>query len=322
MTEIGREVKESHLERTAAEPRDRAMHSVILSDIQPVGRTIRVLRLQIPPGSPDIQFLPGQWIDTFCPGVTKAGGFTITSAPSRAVSRQDGHPCYIELAVRQASDNPAAEWLWQPAAAILGDTLQVRVGGSFVFPPPSLGGSPTLAPRARFVFVAGGVGINPLISMLSYLGDQQEAAPVVEMLYSTREEESLSTNSKADDDSPASRVLFLDRLASLFSTERLRGKLQLFLTGGSIFAGLSGKLMCNGLDVSYGRKRITTADLDAAVLGGLGTGEDHASIIKRTYVYVCGVPAMTDAFVAHLTASRKSGGLGLPLSNVLYEKWW
>lgn len=254
--------------------------------------------------------------------------------------------------MRQSSDSPAAEWLWQPAAKILGDTLQVRVGGSFVFP-PSLGGSPTGSsptgcptsssltssptslPQGRFVFVTGGVGINPLISMLSYIGDQQDAnaegetetAPplVVEVLYSVREEDLLRSDGSGDG-SPASRILFLERLAALFSRRRLHGRLQLFLTGGDTVGDAvgepSGVLSCNEMDVPYKRRRITTADLDAAVLGS-GSGDDGATTsIDRTYVYVCGVPSMTDDFAAHSTAPPESGGLGLRSSNVLFEKWW
>lgn len=109
---------------------------------------------------PDGQFLPGQWLDVFVPGTSKPGGFTITSAPSRAQEKSpppardppaDGaasssHAAatgpaqepYLELAVQKSPDNPPAQYLWRPASEILSSELRVRVGGSFVWPPPGV----------------------------------------------------------------------------------------------------------------------------------------------------------------------------------------
>lgn len=45
-----------------------------------------------------VKFSPGQWLDTYIPGLEKAGGFTITSTPSEA--RPSSHsPAFLELAV-------------------------------------------------------------------------------------------------------------------------------------------------------------------------------------------------------------------------------
>lgn len=323
--------KESHLERTADEPRGHSRHTVVVARIHLVGQTIRVLRLEIPPDAPDIVFRPGQWVDTFCPGVAKAGGFTLTSAPSLATtrthSRDDSASArYLELAVRQSPDNPAAEWLWQPEADIVGCALQVRVGGSFVYPPElpasasrTVSGSVSHPPE-RVVFVAGGVGINPLMSMLSYMGEHEPPASetTVEVLYSVREE--VAGDDVGENDCPlATRILFLDRLAALFAQKRLRGTLRLFLTDSKP-GSASATLSCDGLHIPCEYRRMETADLDAAVLGGSAAGRDGN--IHKTYVYVCGVPAMTDAFVAHLTAPATSGGLDMSSQNVFFEKWW
>lgn len=86
------------------------------------------------------------------PGVSKPGGFTITSAPSRAQKKPppasasaDGDGAappaqlpYLELAVQKSPDNPAAQYLWRPTEEILSSELRVRVGGSFVWPPPGV----------------------------------------------------------------------------------------------------------------------------------------------------------------------------------------
>ena len=137
---------------------------------------------------PHQQFLPGQWLDVYVPGVPKAGGFTITSTPSRARGRRTsalstesaavtaageevggggGEPgayayAYLELAVQKSPENPPAAWLWQEEGMILDKELRVRVGGSFVWPPPGINVRSSLR---KAVFVAGGVGVNPLMSM-------------------------------------------------------------------------------------------------------------------------------------------------------------
>lgn len=137
------------------------------------------------------QFLPGQWLDVYVPGVPKAGGFTITSTPSRARGRRTsalstesaavtaaeeeevggggGEPgayayayAYLELAVQKSPENPPAAWLWQEEGTILDKELRVRVGGGFVWPPPGINVRSSLR---KAVFVAGGVGVNPLMSM-------------------------------------------------------------------------------------------------------------------------------------------------------------
>jgi hypothetical protein len=63
---------------------------------------------------------------------------------------------YVELAVQKSPDNPVAAWLWQPAKEIQGKELAVRVGGSFVWPPPGIDTNDI----KRIVLIAGGVGIK------------------------------------------------------------------------------------------------------------------------------------------------------------------
>lgn len=84
------------------------------------------------------------------------GGFTITSPPLEARPSRPGAKCYVELAVQNSPQNPAAAWFFQPKSKILGSLLKVRVGGSFVWPPPGILPSQV----KRLVFVAGGVGIK------------------------------------------------------------------------------------------------------------------------------------------------------------------
>ena len=84
----------------------------------------------------------------FVPGIPKAGGFTITSSPSANK--------LVELAVQKSPDNPPAAWLWRPKKELLGEELIVRVGGSFVWPPPGV----DIENVDHVLFIAGGIGIK------------------------------------------------------------------------------------------------------------------------------------------------------------------
>lgn len=95
------------------------------------------------------------------PGISKPGGFTITSSPSKARAKvapttsaapsPPDKPAqeepYLELAVQKSPDNPPAQYLWRPTGEILHSELRVRVGGSFVWPPPGV--QPMVSRRAR-----------------------------------------------------------------------------------------------------------------------------------------------------------------------------
>lgn len=153
----------------------------------------------------------------------------------------------------------------------------------------------------KIVFVAGGVGINPLMSIASHLAERPDPRHTVEFLYSTRD----PGGEGARD---ASKVLFLDRLAGIFNGA-LKGRLGLFLTPGSgagtVGAGDGGDLQ----GIPFKSRRITVDDIAEAI------GEDK----RFAVVYVCGVPSMTDEFVEKLISPQ---GLGLEPHRVLYEKWW
>lgn len=256
-----------------------------------------------------MQFLPGQWLDVYVPGVSKAGGYTITSPPSKArPSASSEDPGYVELAVQKSPDPPAA-WLWQDPDVITYAELRVRVGGSFVWPPPGV--NIRGPPLRRAVFVAGGVGVNPLMSILSSLAEGRgSAAPFeVQVLYSLKDDNNNNNNNGGS--RQAGRLLFLDRIAKIFREGRLTGGLQLFLTGGE---GTDGAVSSpEGGDVVPFRARRMTVDDVAAAVGD--TAERRFAV-----VYICGVPTMTDEFVQKLTDPQQ--GLGMEPHRVLCEKWW
>lgn len=150
----------------------------------------------------------------------------------------------------------------------------------------------------RVVFIAGGVGINPLMSMVSFIGGEKvngrlEGVKEVRFLYSTKEEGS------------GEQVLFLSRLVYFYRV--LEGELSLFLTGSTM--GKEEDIEVSNQMIRAKRRRILEEDL----LEALGPVEDRAN----TVCYICGVPTMTDEFIEK---ARKAEGM--LEENVLFEKWW
>ncbi|EME49579.1 hypothetical protein DOTSEDRAFT_68379 [Dothistroma septosporum NZE10] len=290
----------AHEERTKAEPRENRIEPVILANIRDVNDHIRLLRLNAVDPNHTIKFYPGQWVDTFIPGLKSAGGFTITSTPCQA--RPSSHsPPFIELAI-QKSGNPPAKWLWRPEEEIIGSQLAVRIGGSFHWPPLGL----DIGRIDRLVLVAGGVGINPLISIFSQLiRNHEQARPrEIHFLYAT----------KADSELDPQRILFLPRLMDLVAAVANPNiTLSLFLSG----TGDDGPIEHGKLPNRTFGRRLVERDLQNAISGykqGV-FGAEHDRL--GTLCYVCGPPRMTDEIVEFLRNEK-----GMSEARVLCEKWW
>ena len=130
------------------------------------------------------------------------------------------HQPFFELAIQKSPNNPPAAWLWQPEEEIIGKEVRVKIGGSFVFPPPSV----DMKRIKRVIFIAGGVGINPIMSMLSYAHENYPNLEV-RVVYSTK------VPSRETD---PSEVLFLPEMLELFRiprSETTKDRLELFFTG-------------------------------------------------------------------------------------------
>lgn len=202
----------------------------------------------------------------------------------------------MELAVQEAPENPTAGWLWKPQTKILGKDLYVRVGGSFTYPPAE-----GLEGIQRIVFAAGGVGINPLMSMIDYIANEtQESGIQVSILYGT----------KVPSDGNLGKVLFLDRIMNLLQQKIPTGKLKLFLTGYAPSRSNEFWYQDHGVNIVTGR--MTAGNILQDIHGG--GGKDSA------LVYICGPPAMTDCFVNMLKAPEPAGIISS--ANVKSEKWW
>ena len=165
------------------------------------------------------------------------------------------------------------------------------MGGSFTCPPAE-----GLKGVKKIVLVAGGVGVNPLMSMLGYI-----AAEGVDV------EVSVLYGSKIDE---GGKVVLLDRILDLFGKKLVKGGVKLFLTAKKdVEAGV--QVMDGvGVAVHSGRMTVNTVLNEIRDLGDAKAG----------LVYICGPPAMTDEFVEALTKEDMKDVI-YP-NNVKLEKWW
>jgi ferredoxin-NADP reductase len=183
--------------------------------------------------------------------------------------------------------------------------LRVRVGGAFIYPPPALSFEECKSIE-RAVFVAGGVGVNPVMSMLSAmhgLGPGRVGGMVgcVRVLYTARKR-------------IGEEVLFYKRIRGIAESYERDGnvdfKFVLHETGGEGMEGVSdADAPVESKRVEHKSRRIEYGDL----LDCLGPEEER----KKMVVYVCGPPTMTDEFVDVLGKA-----LGMEDRRVLCEKWW
>lgn len=115
---------------------------------------IRKLKLEF--NFPEYAFSPGQWIDLHIEQAGKnIGGYTITSKQS--------DKNFIELIVRKSTFHPVTIFLHQDN--IIGKKVKITEGqGKFTLQHRSMKTAP--------IFVAGGIGLTPLISMAKTLDEK------------------------------------------------------------------------------------------------------------------------------------------------------
>lgn len=238
-------------------------------------------------GTP-LEYAAGQWVDLAVPGESRVGGFSLVSipdAPAVLLAAIDTAPTgTFDLAVKRAR-TPAALWAH---SAEPGAPCAVRVGGAFCIDKALRGGGGKNSWRvSHAVFVAGGVGINPLYAMLLALAAARALgdfhAPRATLFY---------TAAKCDE------LLFREELAALASGP-LAGALDLRL------AVTRETLPPKGLLASG---RVTSSQIAAALVGGGGAA--------NTAVVICGPPAMADAVAATARTA------GVAENNVILERWW
>ncbi|XP_040819259.1 oxidoreductase NAD-binding domain-containing protein 1 [Ochotona curzoniae] len=266
--------KMDHLARTASAVRREVVSPAKVCAIAAESPSVKSLRLLV--ADKEFSFKAGQWVDFFIPGVSVVGGFSICSSPRLLEQERT-----IELAVKYANHAPA---LWVHRTCALDSEVAVRVGGEFFFDP-----QPTDASR-NLVLIAGGVGINPLLSILRHSADLHRARAstgsgyeigAVRLFYSAKN---------------TSELLFQKNILDVVHE-------------------FPGKITCS-LHVTKQTTQISAELKPYTTEGRITEKELSDHISKETLFFICGPPPMTDSFSKLLENSH------VPREHICFEKWW
>ncbi|RKP03991.1 hypothetical protein CXG81DRAFT_16560 [Caulochytrium protostelioides] len=245
-------------------------------------------------------FQPGQWCDFFVRGIETVAGFSLVSAP-HALPR-------FQLALQESAYSAIVQHLWHRARPH--ERFQLRFGGGFVLQSDR---------RTPLLLIAGGVGLNPLMSMLRTLAARGHDAPV-QLLYSVAD---------------AADVLFLDALdtclrqlpsahATLFLTQDLPAD------PGSRAAAAAAEWPAALTPAArlarwraIPRTRVETGRIGpehlAARLAALQArprAPDGATPVHGVHVYMCGPTSMENALIRDLQHMQ------IDPDAIFYEEWW
>ncbi|CAG8459516.1 6217_t:CDS:2 [Paraglomus occultum] len=264
----------THLERTSHIQRQKSkIPATIISITQETPTIKSFLFSYLSPTK--ITFLPGQWLDVFIPNIPTVGGFSLTSHPLSP---------HFQLAVKH-STHPPAKWFHEEAK--VGDVVEVRVGGDFVWNEEEEKNDETRS----VVMIAGGVGINPLMSMLDYIcecGDQEGILRDIRLLYSAK---------------TYSELLFLERIENLRKNWNGNMVCTYYITKEESMDSSNSES-----EFAYGM-RISKDVIDTIV----DAERDHS---MRSKWFICGPPSMEDDIIGWLRAR------GIEEGRIKFEKWW
>ncbi|KAH9499269.1 Oxidoreductase NAD-binding domain-containing protein 1 [Bulinus truncatus] len=142
----------THIDKTAFNTGQEIISEAVVKEISILSETVKLVKLEVK--EEKFSFKAGQWVDMFIPGVNVVGGFSMCSPPHLLETDR-----ILHLAIKY-SNHPPAKWIHTQCT--VGDQLHLRAGGDFVYDPdPS-------SVNNDLVLIAGGVGINPLFSMLQH----------------------------------------------------------------------------------------------------------------------------------------------------------
>ena len=172
MSDHGKGTRVEHLMLTALQSRDPDILSAQIVEIQQLSPTVKSFTLKVQQkddeerNASSSSYRPGQWLDLFIPSVDMVGGFSMYGPPSRLEKDQ-----ILDLAVKY-SEWPPANWLHTSAS--VGAQVAVRIGGDFYYEQPD--------DDHQVLLLAGGVGINPLSSILFHIAEKMSKFDLIILL--------------------------------------------------------------------------------------------------------------------------------------------
>lgn len=164
----------------------------------------------------------------------------------------------------------------------------MRVGGKFVYPPVHRSGKGEVK---NLVLVAGGVGVNPFMSVLGAVAHAGAWPERTTLLYGTQV--------PSEEEGGLEGVLFYERAKALKEVDT------------KVFTGSRGGRGGGGAGEGVLQRRMTVEDVRGVVCG------DDGKAREGTVCYVCGPKGMTDEFVEGV-----KGFEGMKEQDVMCERWW
>ncbi|XP_005097509.1 oxidoreductase NAD-binding domain-containing protein 1 [Aplysia californica] len=264
-----------HLDRTANNERHQVISPAQIKEVKNISPTVKQLRVHVMDSC--FFFKAGQWVDMFIPGVDVVGGYSMCSAPHTLVSTGQ-----LVLAVK-SSPHPPAHWVHTKCKE--GSEVKMRAGGDFFYDPPKH------ACTEDLLLLAGGVGVNPLFSILQHfihLHPSQErdrnagakSQPKVSFLYSAQNMEEL---------------IFKEELKEI-----------------------AGKNPNVNLKMHCTRQAVESADFISGGRIGQKDIELTSSQLDKSkaQVYICG----PGSFIKSMELYCQNSGFNK--SSIFYETWW
>jgi len=267
-------MKKDHLDITSNSFRRKSQSLATILNITDLSISVKKLELEV--HDKNVSFKAGQWVDFFIPNVTTVGGFSMCSTPQ--LLQKQGR---LELAVKY-SEHPPAKWVHSKCQ--IGDHVSVKVGGDFFCDPCNFIATSDHPLRDFDVLlIAGGVGINPILSIFAAFAEAKETHRIsakVDLLFSAKTEQEL---------------LFKDRLNDI-ARHHSDMAVRYFVTRDTEVAPKD--MECSRITEDYLKTNLANR------------------LNKQVVVYLCGPPTMIDGLVDSILEC------GIPEAHVCYEKWW
>uniref|UniRef100_A0A915J7J7 Oxidoreductase NAD-binding domain-containing protein 1 n=1 Tax=Romanomermis culicivorax TaxID=13658 RepID=A0A915J7J7_ROMCU len=260
----------SHTERTKNNFRQKEKIAVRVTNTVRLSPTVKLLKFKAEEPDVPIRFKAGQWIDLIMPFESSVGGYSICSAPFESSGTNS-----FSIAVKYVTDSPA-QWCHD---ATINTQAYVRIGGDFYFEPEQDFSTEHL------VFVAGGVGVNPIHSILKqclYTDNLiTHTCRTYRLLYGAQNEAEL-----------------------LFKTDFMEFATMYNSFAPKFYVSREPPYTDNPL---VKKSHVTREDIMDAV---------NEQIASKTKIFICGPPPMIDSVQQILDNAS------FPKNRIFYEKWW
>jgi ferredoxin-NADP reductase len=255
---------------------EEGFHAARIVKKQMLSPTVCWLQLQ----APTVQtFMPGQWVDFVAPCQAWIGGFSLSSSPSELP--------FCSLAIKRSDQDPA---VWVHEESRVGSEVRIRIGGTC-----TLKNSADVAAATRpAVFVAGGIGISPILSLYRAHWEtlQSGSKSATTMLYSVSTQDELVFGDELVD--LIGKYGNVDRGDRLILTLTQQAPWEQDVKDTDTKPGLIEYRMGRQLD-DFLSSNMQAMDSD---------------------YYICGPPVMLDEAVQILRNQ------GVSDESINYEKWW